>query len=47
MEFQVGELSEEHQKYNRNTHTHTHTHTHTPHALTHAKQKRLLGAQAV
>ena len=25
MEFQIGELLEEHQKYNRNTNTHTHT----------------------
>ena len=25
MEFQIGELSEEHQKYNKNTHTQTHT----------------------
>ena len=28
LEFQIEELSEDHQKYNRNTHTHTHTHTH-------------------
>ena len=25
MEFQIGELSEEHQKYNKNTHIQTHT----------------------
>ena len=35
MELQIGELSGEHQKYNRNTHTHTHTHART-HARTHA-----------
>ena len=41
MEFQIGELSEEHQKYNRNAQTHTyHTHAHT-------KPKRLPVAQAV
>ena len=27
MKFQIGELSEEHQKYNRNTGAHRHTHT--------------------
>ena len=37
MEFQIGKLSEEHQKQNRNTHTHTHTHAHThTHIHTHA-----------
>ena len=45
MEFQIGELSEEHQKYNRNTHTQTHTQT--PHAHTHTKPKRLPVAQDV
>ena len=45
MEFQRGELSEEHQKYNRNTHTQTHTQT--PHAHTHTKPKRLPVAQNV
>ena len=34
MEFQIGKLSEEHQKYNRNIYTHTHQHTHT-HTHTH------------
>ena len=34
MEFQIGELSDEHQKYKRNTHTHTHTHTYTHHTRT-------------
>ena len=45
MEFQIGELSEEHQKYNRNTHTQTHTQT--PNARTHTKPKRLPVAQDV
>ena len=45
MEFQIGELSEEHQKYNRNTHTQIHAQT--PHARTHTKPKRLPGAQDV
>ena len=36
MEFQIGELPEEHQIYNINTHTHTHTHTHTNTPRTHA-----------
>ena len=40
MEFQIGELPEEHQIYNRNTHTHTQTHTHTHHASTHTTPKR-------
>ena len=45
MEFQIGELSEEHQKYSRNTdtqtqtHTHTHTHTHTQQACTQKNRK--------
>ena len=59
MEFQIGELSEEHQKakYNGSTHTHkhthkhtqthTHTHTHTPNAHKYTKPKRLPVAQAV
>ena len=34
MEFQIGKLSEEHQKYNRNIYTHTPTHTYT-HTYTH------------
>ena len=42
MEFQIGELSEEHQEYNRYKHTHTHTHMHT-----HAEQKRQPAAEAV
>ena len=46
MEFQIGELSEEHQEYNRYKHTHTHTHTHT-HMHTHAEQKRQPAAEAV
>ena len=50
MESQIGELSEEHQKYNRNTHTHTHTHTHAhthlKHAYTH-KAKRFRVVEAV
>ena len=45
MEFKIRELSEEHQKYNRNTHTQTHTQT--PHARTHTKPKRLPVAQDV
>ena len=44
MEFQIAELPEEHQIYNRNTHAHTHTHTHTQththHASTHTTPKR-------
>ena len=32
MEFQIGKLTEEHQKYDRNRHTHTHTpNAHTTH----------------
>ena len=48
MEFQIGELPEEHQIYNRNTHTHTqtHTHTHTPRKHTHNAEKTEV-AQAV
>ena len=38
MQFQIGEFSEDHQKYNRNTHTHTHTYT---------KQKKLPGAEVI
>ena len=45
MEFQIVELSEEHQKYNRNTCTQTHTHT--SHARTYTKPKRLPVAQNV
>ena len=39
MEFQIWELSEEHQKYNRNTQTQIHNQT--PHARIHTKPKRL------
>ena len=50
MEFQIGELSEEHQKYSRNTDTQTptqtHTHTHTA-SLHTEKSKRHLAAQAL
>ena len=50
VKIQIEELSEEHQKCNRNTHTgtdtdtdkHTHTHTHT-----YTEQKRLPAAEAV
>ena len=52
MEFKIGELSEEHQKYNRNTHIQTHTQT--PHARTHkmfktahVSQKYLLALKGV
>ena len=41
MEFQIGELSEENQKYNRNTHTQT------PHTRTHLNPKRLPVTQDV
>ena len=46
MEFQIGELSEEHQIFNRNTHTHahthtrTHTHTHTHHTHVHTQNQK-------
>ena len=43
MKFQIGELSEKHQK-SIETHTHIHTHTHTH---THTHQKRLPAAEAV
>ena len=38
MEFQIGELSEDDQKYNRNTHTHTHIHI---------QNKKLSAAEAI
>ena len=44
MGFQIGELSEEHQKYNRKTQIHTHTHTLTH---TYTQEKRLPPAEAV
>ena len=49
MEFQIGKLSEEHQKYNRNTYTHTPTHTYThiyTHTYKHKQQERLPAAVA-
>ena len=49
MEFQIGKLSEEHQKYNRNTYTHTPTHTYThiyTHTYKHKQQERLPAAAA-
>ena len=40
MEFQIGKLTEEHQKYDRNRHTHTHTYIHTPNAHTTHKAEK-------
>ena len=41
----MGQLSQDHQKYNRNTHTHTHTHIHT-HTYIY-KVKKLPAAEAI
>ena len=46
MEFQIGELSEEHQKYDRNTHANTYTNTHT-HSRIDTQQKKLPAAEAI
>ena len=48
-EFQIGKLSEDHQKYNKNTHTHTHTHTHTQnsHTYTNKVKNRVPAAEAM